>query len=357
MNTTMNRTGSYLTLAAVLWFIYLATPFFAPLSIGASLAILVFPIHTRLSRRMKRERSALLVTGLVTLIFIFPAIFLGITGVRAGSTLFRSFRESSMNGTIAAEGASMSEAVMSVPWVNELVLKVSGWLHMEPFDLVSNLSGIAKSAALRFGDLFTSLLSSIPMLSISTFLMLLALFFLLVDGERFTRYIVSIPIFPKHQMRFLIRTYSELSKSVLLASVLSGVIQAAIYLVATLFAGTSNAPFFGLLVFLGSFIPVVGASPITFGLAVLTLFTAPTKAAGITLLVAAILASLADNIVRPVVLRGSANLHPLLALIGLFGGLHVFGFVGIFVGPVVAGMAVAFLKVWMEIQQARSPKV
>lgn len=356
MNQTLNRTGSYLTLAAVLWFVYLATPFFAPLSIGASLAILVYPIHLRLSRRMKRERAALLVTGLVTLIFIFPAIFLGITGVRAGVTLLRSFRES--GGTVpVAEGATMSEALLSVPWVNELVLKVSGWLHMEPFDLVSSLGGIAKNVALKFGDLFTSLLSSIPMLSISTFLMLLALFFLLVDGERFTRYIISIPIFPHHQMRFLLRTYSELSKSVLLASVLSGVVQATIYLIATLFAGTSNVPFFGLLVFLGSFIPVVGASPITFGLAVITLFTAPTKAAGITLLVAAVLASLADNIVRPVVLRGSANLHPLLALIGLFGGLHVFGFVGIFVGPVVAGMAVAFLKVWMEIQRTRSPKV
>jgi predicted PurR-regulated permease PerM len=66
---------------------------------------------------------------------------------------------------------------------------------------------------------------------------------------------------------------------------------------------------------------------------------------GIILLVFALLTTVVDNFVRPAVIRGSANLHPLIAFVAAFGGLTLLGFPGIFLGPILAGLAVEVLGI------------
>jgi predicted PurR-regulated permease PerM len=55
--------------------------------------------------------------------------------------------------------------------------------------------------------------------------------------------------------------------------------------------------------------------------------------------------SMADNVVKPLVLRGGSKLHPLLALLSVLGGAQVLGPIGILVGP----MVVAFLQTLLNI--------
>jgi predicted PurR-regulated permease PerM len=55
--------------------------------------------------------------------------------------------------------------------------------------------------------------------------------------------------------------------------------------------------------------------------------------------------SVADNIIKPIILHGQSNLHPLLALLSVLGGVRALGPIGIFVGP----MAVAFLQALLNI--------
>jgi predicted PurR-regulated permease PerM len=50
--------------------------------------------------------------------------------------------------------------------------------------------------------------------------------------------------------------------------------------------------------------------------------------------------SMADNVIKPFVLHGQSNMHPLLALISVLGGVQVLGPIGILVGP----MLVAFIQ-------------
>ncbi|MCC6278851.1 MAG: AI-2E family transporter [Oligoflexia bacterium] len=59
--------------------------------------------------------------------------------------------------------------------------------------------------------------------------------------------------------------------------------------------------------------------------------------------------SFSDNLIRPLVIKGRDNMHPFLALIAIFGGVKLFGFFGVFVGPIVAAMLVALLELWPHI--------
>ena len=63
------------------------------------------------------------------------------------------------------------------------------------------------------------------------------------------------------------------------------------------------------------------------------------------LLYGAIVVSMADNVTKIVVLKGSANLHPLLAFICVFGGIDLFGVLGIFVGPIIGAVLVSLMRI------------
>jgi hypothetical protein len=54
-----------------------------------------------------------------------------------------------------------------------------------------------------------------------------------------------------------------------------------------------------------------------------------------------------DNVIKPYVLHGQSNLHPLLALLSILGGVQVLGPIGILVGP----MLVSFLQALLSILQ------
>ena len=55
--------------------------------------------------------------------------------------------------------------------------------------------------------------------------------------------------------------------------------------------------------------------------------------------------TISDNIVRPYVLKGGAELHPLVGFVAAFGALDAIGFYGVFIGPVVAGLFFALLPI------------
>ena len=55
-----------------------------------------------------------------------------------------------------------------------------------------------------------------------------------------------------------------------------------------------------------------------------------------------------DNILRPKLMSGRSKVHPVLILIGVLGGLRIFGFVGMLVGPLILALLVAFIKFYEQ---------
>jgi predicted PurR-regulated permease PerM len=113
---------------------------------------------------------------------------------------------------------------------------------------------------------------------------------------------------------------------------------------ACLVTGTPNAILFALVSFIASFIPVVGTAPVTLSLTIWA-FSTGTATEGIIFVVTIAAVALVDNLLRPLVMKGGAEMHPLIAFIAAFGGLSTFGFYGLFVGPVVAGLFFAILPI------------
>jgi predicted PurR-regulated permease PerM len=82
--------------------------------------------------------------------------------------------------------------------------------------------------------------------------------------------------------------------------------------------------------------------------AIVWLFWSGATAGGVILLVVGVPAMLMDNVLRPILIRRGADLPLLLILVGVIGGLVAFGLLGLFVGPVILGVAYTLLQHWLD---------
>ncbi len=333
-------------------FLYIGSGFFVPLILGAAIALLLFPSFEYLHRRKnwQSDVTAGFLTIGVTVLFILPVTLLSIRGVRFLAARFQAWKDSPFLDSPGGD-ATLLQSITRIPGISSLIVRVSDLLHMEEADLVDSAGNLLKSFGIKAAEFVTTALSSIPSFGLGVFMMVLAIFFFLADGERVLTFFRANSFFPKKQTELIFIRFRGLCRAVLLASIVSGFVQALIYLIAGAIAGVDDLLVLAFSVFLGSFIPVVGAAPLTFGLAVYYVSTG-SKFEGFTLLIAALIASIADNFVRPIVLRGGANLHPLIAIVALFGGLQVFGFAGVFIGPILAGMFFVFLDAYVQSRQS-----
>lgn len=179
-------------------------------------------------------------------------------------------------------------------------------------------------------------------------IMAVALYFFLVDGPKMLHTVMRLSPIEDRYERELLAEFSAISRAVVLATLLSAAVQAVLAGVGFWFAGIASVFLLTLLTALFALIPFVGASAVWLPAAVWLYFVEERTWAAILLaLYGALIVSMADNLVKPLVLHGHSRLHPLLALLSVLGGVQALGPIGILVGP----MVVVFLQALLNILQ------
>ena len=274
----------------------------------------------------------------------FPfSLMIGV-GVQNSLKLFRSLKDK-----IDLSGGWSNFDVLQFDWAQKLLSK----FPFEKEEVLSTMTDLSKGLVEKSATLFSSIVSELPSLTLGVVFTVLSLYFFLNDAERVEKTVRQVSVFKDRETDRLISTFSKMARSVMVASLGSGLIQAVIYSVAYWIAefgfgrGGASGGFLFVCVFVASFIPVIGSAPITFGLAIYEIFQSGYPV-GVTLLIGATLVSVSDNITRPAILRGAADLHPLLGLVSALGGLEAFGFVGMFIGPILAAMVRVAVQILIE---------
>lgn len=171
--------------------------------------------------------------------------------------------------------------------------------------------------------------------------MIVSIYFFLLDGPRMADSIISfVPLEASHTQELFSR-FVNVSRAIVTATLLSAVIQGVLAGIAYRIAGLDSVFLLMSLTMLLAMIPFVGAVSVWLPCCLWIFFVHEHTVAAIGLAIfGTAIISQADNVIKPYVLHGQSNLHPLLALLSVLGGVQALGPVGIVVGP----MAVAFLQ-------------
>jgi predicted PurR-regulated permease PerM len=134
-------------------------------------------------------------------------------------------------------------------------------------------------------------------------------------------------------------------RGVVLGILGTALVQGVLVAIAVALAGIKSAPLLGFIAFLLS--PAPGGPAIVWLPASLWLFNQGQTGWGIFVLLWGLLVvSTIDNFIRPMFISRGADLPFVLVLLGVLGGAIAFGFVGVFLGPVLIAVGYALLKEW-----------
>jgi predicted PurR-regulated permease PerM len=195
----------------------------------------------------------------------------------------------------------------------------------------------------QVGDVIASfaagVVAAVPQSIVDAFLFVVALYYLLRDGGTLLRRTLELSPFKHEETDVLFTSIRDTVRGAVLGLLATAAVQGTLTMAALFIFGIPGAFLLGILATLLSLIPMLGTTPVTFGAAIY-LFAIGRVGAGIGMIIAAAVVGLSDNVIRPWVQSSHGGLHPLIALLSIFGGLELFGAAGIFIGPVLAAMVI-----------------
>jgi predicted PurR-regulated permease PerM len=345
----MRTTLLVIILLAVVWLSYLIfSPFLLAFATAAPIALLLFPTQERLAAGMGGRRRSLAATLLVIWIALLVAIPLAAVLSLVGSQAVTFF--SWVGPQLEPDRVQHFLRVtlpQRVPWFG------AAWDALDPYvaPAVSNLLG-QLSAWVQF--LIQRLATGVGSVAIELFIFFLFLFFMLRDGRAFLSLLRSLsPLSPEQESR-VIEHLAATTKGALLGILVVPIAQGALATIGYWLFGVPNALLWGAITVIACLIPLLGAPVVWIPITIFVFFTGPAWK-GIALFVyGTFVVSGIDNILKPMLLSGTARVHPLPGFLCVVGGTLAFGPAGLLVGPVVLSLAISALYIYRtEFQPGR----
>jgi predicted PurR-regulated permease PerM len=165
-----------------------------------------------------------------------------------------------------------------------------------------------------------------------------------------------LPLHPRHT-RALVDEFRDVGRRAFVGSVLSAIVQGVLAGIGFAIFRVPQGVTWAALLALLSFVPVIGVPLVWVPAAVWLLTTGhPARAIGLTIWCLLLVMATNDYVIRPKLVGrgGSGEAHPLLMLVGLLGGISVFGIAGVIVGPVIVSLFVAAARIYERERERES---
>jgi len=321
------RLSIVLRVGLILLFLYMVREILVPIALGGLFALLLSPLVRRLEPRLGRARSSapLIVASGTLILVVIPFVFIAIETVR------------SINQFLARDWSPIITRIQL--FLTEGIYIRGRTIHVGGSDLQAALQEMGQRVATLAADGASGIAAAVPSILLALFLFGVALYYFLRDGHVLVDWLHDQSPFPEEQTRELFASVRETVNGAILGIIATALVQGGLTFVALSIFNIPNAFLLAVLALVLSVIPLVGTTPVTVGSAIY-LFVIGRFGAGIGMTVAIVVIGLSDNVVRPWVQSSQTRMHPLVVLLGIFGGLQLFGAAGVFLGPVIAAMAV-----------------
>jgi predicted PurR-regulated permease PerM len=331
--------------AAFLFLLYqlflIFSGFLAPIMWAVILAMLFSPLYRVVLDwfRGRETLAALVLTLFITTVIVLPTISLSSVITREAASLYQRTSEYVSSGELNAQVQRLRQSRLG-----RLVDRLEGY----EIDWGSAArSSVDTASGLVVGQV-TLVARNVAVFLFDFTIMLFTLFFLFRDGERMVRALRDvIPMDPAHKDAIFSVLYQTLS-AVTQGMVATALAQGVLTWVALWALGLPYTAFLGVLAGVLSLVPFVGAAGVWIPATIYLFATAEVVRAVILLVYGSIVISMVDNVLRPLLIGGQTRMPTLFLFFGILGGVQVYGALGLFLGPVLLAIVMAFIRIYQE---------
>jgi predicted PurR-regulated permease PerM len=246
-------------------------------------------------------------------------------------------------GVVANEAQQMAGGVIRSPLLTRL-----RELRIGPYDVGAQIEALGSSLVNWIGTSAVGLIGTATRLGIQLTIAFFGLYYLLQSPDTAWRQVRPFIPFSVRNAEILRERFRDVTISTLIGTGLTASIQGLLVGVAFWITGIPNALFWGVVTVIVAILPVVG-SALVWGPGVLHLGLEGRYGWAIALAIwGVVVVGNIDNVIRPMVFRRWAQIHPFITIIGAFAGIQYFGLLGLLIGPLAISYFFELIRMYRE---------
>ncbi len=334
-------------LAILLLAFFIAKPFLPAIVTGVVITYLAYPLYEKTLKRVKnRNLASLIISVFVVLLITLPLVsVLGLLSKEAYDT-YTTLNQQNL-GTNFMKIACRDESLMPC----RALRSIASSLPNENLDYYLQIT-IKKITEFIIINA-SKFLASIPSIMLNFFVMIFIIYYLLKDGNAVALRIKKMMPLKESEKQAVLDSFHSIIYAVFYGNIAIAVLQGILGIIGFAVLGVPSPFLWGFVMMLFALIPYFGTAIIWLPAALNLIFIGYLQSdsssitRGVILVIYGIaVISLIDNILKPRLIGSKAKVHPILVLIGVMGGLSLFGFIGLILGPLMLALLMTFMNIY-----------
>jgi len=335
---TPNKFGKpfllFLVIAVIVACYFIFRPFLIEMLVAAVLVSILYRPYLWLAKKLgnKRQIAAGIMCLFAVAVIIVPVSELMIYSAKKSIIAYNDtliyFNSDDLNNTIKNK------------FLNQL-----GFIGLDNSSLKNFVLDIAQRSSSFIVDGAALLIKSTTSFLFSLMMIIFTMFFFFIDGERMVKKLMYWSPLPNEYDEKLFKKFRDVSYSTIVATFIVVAVQGLVGGVGYAIVGLP-AFFAGLLIMVCSLIPVIGAIVIYVPTAIYLLAIGQTWQGIFILLWGALIVGTVDNLIRPFLIKGKAHVNPIFLFFSILGGVALFGFWGVVIGPLLISLAITVFHLY-----------
>ena len=317
--------------------LYLVNSLLIPIVGSILLTYIFYPVYRFITKYLRSKAISSIITTLIILVIIVIPIFFAANAVINESVAF--FHE-----VRGLDVETITEKASEYIGLGENVFG-------QNIDINFYFRDILNKITITLAQQTSDFIFSLPEKMLGIFVMVFILFYLFIDGEDLIRKIEEELPLKRSYKRDIFERFGNIIYATIYGVVVTGVAQGALGALGLWIFGFSSPLLWGIVMVILSILPFVGAYIVWLPAAIFKIFQGELFNGIGLLLYGILIISTIDNIIKPRIIGKRGKIHPVLVLLGVFGGIKVFGLLGVMIGPLILAIFTAFIEIYLTEKQ------
>lgn len=332
-----------LLLATIGALFYVLGAFLPDLVIAFILVAMFRPLWKRLSARIggRRWLASAIVTTLVVLIVAAPVGFVLTTLGAEAVAMVQRVRAADSLTFATAVGERLENALRAahVPVQHDQLVQAAvqarDWLASHVLKETTAILGSTLSLVFHF------------------LVVVISVFYLLVDADRLRLFVFALSPLPDEQDELLVTKFDDVARGILLGNGIGSALQGLLGGIAMAVVGLPSPVLWGTIMTLFAFLPLVGISVVTVPAALYLALTGQVAKAVVFFLFCTAQGIFIENVIKTRLIGRSTRMHDLLVFLSVLGGIGAFGIMGLLYGPLIVAVFLTLSELYFTVYRSQ----
>lgn len=311
----------------------LMSPVISALALAAIVVTICYPMYERILKSVPKNNTTLaafISLAVVIVVVVIPITILSSFILKEALSIYTIFSEN--------DQVSIIEPIERLEGVIQTVIPTFS------VDMVSVVQQSAQFFVNHFLSIFAGTASTIFLF----FIALIAMYYFFKDGKYFTKYLIALSPLEDTHDTFILGRLAQAVRSVALGTVFVALIQGVLTAIGLTFFGFDRAILWGCVAALGALVPGIGTAIVFIPAVIYLVVTGSQVSAVLVALWGMLAVGFIDNLIGPYLMSRGNNMHPLVILLSVLGGITLFGPIGFILGPVIMSLFLVLLELYSK---------